>query len=496
MFRKILLISCLAFMLYISNGCDRELSSTPPDPAPSSGKIILNTQPEGYKIYKNGRLTGSVTPDSLIFLEPGDYNIELKHESFLDTSFTANLEQEERKPISIDFLSMDKFYSSIECTSNPEGAEVVLDDSGTGLYTPTNVAGVFPGKHKIKFNKLGYRSKEYQLSLISNLKSTLNANLEDTTIWLVYNEANSQLVSNSLNAIGIYEHRVWIGFSDEGVMDISGNEWINYNSENTIIPMNFISSIGVTEEGAVMVGTIGGAAYFDGLNWSDNSELSSIATKYIIYMQPEYRYVGGYVPGRFCICTQGRGVLEFTGNNLAEFEFNSSLPSMNTTCIDYYSHYSSNMYAVGTDDAGLYVQNGFTGGGEFVYDMSNAGFISNNITATAIVGGVYNIYAGVKISSGIGPALGMLYFRNSSRIWEEINLEYALINDIIVDFASVWVATSNGLYRLRNSTQVLEHFTAENSPIESNNIYDIELDRYGNIWMATGKGLVRYKIQE
>lgn len=92
---------------------------------------------------------------------------------------------------------------------------------------------------------------------------------------------------------------------------------------------------------------------------------------------------------------------------------------------------------------------------------------------------------------------------NAQRIKVEYegNIEYVLgntnITDIEVDGANrKWFATANsGIILLSaDGLEVIHQFTAENSPLISNNILDIKLDHStGELFIITDKGLVSYR---
>lgn len=76
-------------------------------------------------------------------------------------------------------------------------------------------------------------------------------------------------------------------------------------------------------------------------------------------------------------------------------------------------------------------------------------------------------------------------------------LDGLLINDIEVDGANrKWFATNNSgaILTSENGTAELIHFTAENSPLFSNKVVDIEVnDETGEVFFATDKGLISYR---
>ena len=72
-----------------------------------------------------------------------------------------------------------------------------------------------------------------------------------------------------------------------------------------------------------------------------------------------------------------------------------------------------------------------------------------------------------------------------------------LINDIEIDGANrKWFATNNSgvVLTSENGTEEIYHFTAENSPLFSNKVIDIEINQEsGEVFFATDKGLISYR---
>lgn len=494
-------LPAFSFILLFILGCDREISTTPPEMEISNKKLFVISNPAGYDIYLNGRISGLKTPDSLSFLEFDEFQVGLIHPTYLDTTVNVSFGIEENKSISIDFTSQASFYSKIICTSTPTNAEIVLDDSATGTYTPGELHNIFPGNHSLRLRKEGYRSSKINLSLTSNSRSELHLNLEDTTEWLVYNTSNSLLPSNSITSIAIDKldfSNPWIGTDDMGIVDLSSSTWENYSRNNSILPSNRIISMGYVQGGKIIIGL------YDGLVTKQNNSWNSFTAGMLgvpslsvsnIYVQDSEVYYGTVTnPGRVFIATDS-GVLVSEGIRFVPDEFiNSLLPSQTVTAITAYERNNKRLFIVGTLDDGIHIYNNLDiNPRNQTYNMLNAGFISNRITAVAYTPGVYNSYVGVKISASMGDPIGMLYFLDETSNWHEINLDYAVINKILVNFDEIWLSTNNGIYKIEQRTRVTEHYTMENSPLTSNNVYDVGIDIAGNLWLATSRGVVRFK---
>ena len=130
---------CLGFLLlsitFLIIGCEQEISTSPIEPEPQKGKIVFDSNPQGFTIFINGRNTGSITPDSLSFLDADNYQITLKKKYYKDSVFTLELLQDERKNLFIDFISNPTMYGKINLFSIPAGA------SGANVH-PGGASGV------------------------------------------------------------------------------------------------------------------------------------------------------------------------------------------------------------------------------------------------------------------------------------------------------------------------------------------------------------------
>lgn len=69
------------------------------------------------------------------------------------------------------------------------------------------------------------------------------------------------------------------------------------------------------------------------------------------------------------------------------------------------------------------------------------------------------------------------------------------VTSITIDDANnLWVGTKNGVFYISNNGLTeYHHFTIDNSPLLSNNIQGIAIDKEGNVFFATDKGIISYK---
>lgn len=67
----------ILFTIFIIS-CDKEVTTTQPEPPPPRAKIFIDSDPSGTQIWANNKNTGRNTPDSISWIEEGEYLITLK----------------------------------------------------------------------------------------------------------------------------------------------------------------------------------------------------------------------------------------------------------------------------------------------------------------------------------------------------------------------------------------------------------------------------------
>lgn len=94
-----------------------------------------------------------------------------------------------------------------------------------------------------------------------------------------------------------------------------------------------------------------------------------------------------------------------------------------------------------------------------------------------------------------GETISPVYIQQDGQT--QLLLEAEKITAIAIDGANrKWIGTQNsGVFLMsEDGTEEILHFTTDNSPLFSNNIYDIKLNnKTGEVFIATEKGLISYK---
>ena len=462
------------FFLLILNSCDKELSTSPPDPPAEHGKILVKSIPRDYQIYLNDKIQGKTTPDSMIFLNEGTYTISLKHPLYVDTTITFNLEKDEQKELIVDCSRHQQFYSELECLTLPKGAEIFINDSSTGFITPTILTNVFPGDIHVSMRKTGCRSYEKDLALVSNTKRTLYSELEDTTIWLYYNSLNSEIPSNYIRHVEFENNTVWVGTFNMGVGRLRNHEWKTYNPLNGYLPAYAVTGLSVTNE-HVWVATTKGIAVisFDipRIFTAENSPLLSDNVSGIFGLNNQEAF----------IATQYNGITRIFFNNVWE-TYNTENSSLSSNLIKYVTQ--SFWYSFAATEYGLHIQRRNVNDWEYYYPD---GVIMPS-----------HKYDQVEILPGDPQDVNILFVADNTilGLYENgqlfVNNLTVQIHDIYYGLHDIWAATEIGLFKFDRELHFTESYTKVNSGMVDDEVFSIDVDDKGQLWLGTDHGLARF----
>lgn len=150
---------------------------------------------------------------------------------------------------------------------------------------------------------------------------------ESVPQWQVYNQANSGLTNNQINAIAIDINAIaidkndikWVGTS-AGLITINGNNWKNYTKTNSLLPSENIQALAIQNNGTIWIGTDAGLVKFDGLKWhvytKQNSQILDDSIMSLCYDNLTKKIWVGTAKGLFSIDEDGKQELfdEFEGN--------------------------------------------------------------------------------------------------------------------------------------------------------------------------------------
>lgn len=470
-------VSLVLFTIILLSGCDKEISRSPVESDAPKGFIYINSGPSGFTIFQNGRNTGRLTPDSISYIESGNYEITLRKKYYKDTTIVVGLDENEKISVYIDIASNPSMYGKLFIDSSPGGAEIILNDSATGNITPSIFSNLVPGEYRIKYKLPNHRDLEIIGIVQSSRTNNYNGILRDTSVWVDYQVSNSSIQSNNLTAIAIDNNNVkWIGSNNRGLIRYDGVSFINFDLTNSAVPSNQINCISVDNQNRIWIGTNFGIGIFDGISWSIYNSQNSGLTSEIINI---IRFDNG---GTAWIGTAAN-LVKFDGTNWTQYDE----PSGGDWISDLYFE-NENKFWLGTKGDGIFIFSNFI---YFSLKRFEYFYPSNTVTSIAVDNHENIWFTFSPDTAGRG---GISYWNgNNFTNYLPGSLQNNFSNIFIDDDDNKWIATSEGLYQFdaQNNSVV---FATYNSLISSNNIKASVRDENGNVWITTnGGGLNKYK---
>ncbi len=466
--------------------CGRQVSVTPPDAPPPDGAIFISTYPEGFQIFLNGREQRRITPDTIKWLANGVYQVTLKKNLFNDFMMYVKVGDQSARlkiPVSIfyDFSKDSSMLGSIFCDSNPEKAEVFLNDSSTGQFTPVTISNILPGNYEVRYHLQNHRDDSVNIVVNSNSTQQVSMFLLDTLLWQQYTTDNSPIGTNNLTCVGIDKNDVvWVGTDDQGVVSFNGNTW-GGKQVYAILPSKHVNCITVDNNNVMFFGTNNGFVTYNGsvehMYGFKSSGLPNYTIESICFDNSDNWYIG--TQGGVCKSTMNGGTWATYGDSMV------SDSHINCVLCDN----SDNLW-VGMNSAGITeINNSITDWQNI--NNSTSHIINNNIRALAkSPNGEIWVGFGTDFMSGGG----LSYFNGTG--WNNLHyLPYgSQTNAIYIDKNNTkWVATDQGLVKITAASTVT-NFNKDNTGMQINDVTGVAGDSKGNIWFSTyGGGLVEYK---
>lgn len=470
--KNILFLILLSIFL---QSCEKEVSVTPPSEPVPIASIFIDSEPKGAKIYENGRNSSRVTPDSLNWLEEKTYNFTLRKELFRDTSFAVTIKKDEKKEIFIDYYSNPKMLSKIKFATVPEGASVFLNGDSLNITTPATIGGIKPGVYKAVFKKQHCYPDSMEITVRSNVTTDAVMTLKDTTYWVDYRIANSQIPSNYLRAVAVDKFNiVWIGTLD-GIASFNGAEWTHYNTTNSPLMSNYINCLSIDEQNKLWIGTDLGLYIKDGPSWRI------------------YRRHPKQMP------TDTVTAIYLLGQNNALIGTNIGLLKMTAFNFEKLSNHSM-ITDVGVDKFHNIWVTLYLNGARLLPLGANAQwqeyYTEDNGRLYCIAFGDDYIWFGHRQEvNSLDATYGLTSVRYGDHRRRIVYDEFtnADVFDITIKQNEKWICSSKGLYIFEEYPN-FERYNQFNTVMERNIIRGVAFDSNGNAWVATSDdGLFKFK---
>lgn len=392
----------------------------------------------------------------------------------------------------------------------------IAQDKTNSLWLATHGSGLikFDGVNKTVFNT---SNSAIPSDVIYNLKFDSRGNLWmgtsaglamfDGSGFITYNVSNSGISENIAFAVEVDENGiVWVGTQNKGLCKFDGKTWKRFKLSNSVLPSNSISDIKTDKKNNTWI-TTNGLLKYNRKKWtlfdSTNSPINSIgdSPRYIFSAEVDKKdniWIG--LPGT-------PWLYKFDGIQWQAFD------STNSPVKKIYSSF------IKSDKVNnLWISAGYLNG-LLKYDGNNWTTYSTKntpLTSDCLLPLAFdkndNLWVGMRFyfffgSTGetITAEGGLAKFDGSD--WQIYNAENSQlpinnVGAIAVDSNNVvWLSTwdkqamgidlGGGLTRFDGKTW--KTYNIYNSPLTSNTIFNITVDKDNNLWLATQSGgLVKF----
>ena len=155
----------------------------------------MTTTPTGVNVFLNGRRIGT-TPLSEMSLPAGPITLGLQKARYQDATVTIEVEGRDRAQS--EAFALDPDWAEVTLSSEPPGAEILIDDQPTGIATPGTVE-VLAGEHELSLALDGYERFRRRIVTAAQVPMTLDPvtlNRADARLEVAATQTNVGIVLN------------------------------------------------------------------------------------------------------------------------------------------------------------------------------------------------------------------------------------------------------------------------------------------------------------
>jgi len=116
------------------------------------GSIDISSDPDGAKVYLDGKYTGETTPANISKVALGNHTIKLTKFGYFNATENVSVSVGRTPPVDVNLTG----YGSLSIDSDPSGARVYLDGNYTAV-TPLYLDKLDEGNHSIRLTKRSYK---------------------------------------------------------------------------------------------------------------------------------------------------------------------------------------------------------------------------------------------------------------------------------------------------------------------------------------------------
>ena len=196
----------------------------------TTGSVLMQSQPSGAQIFLDGSNTGKLTPSTIQDLEEGLHQFTLKLSGYNDTTFNVNIIRNQQVTANIT-LTQEILTGSLYVSSEPDGADIFLDNDNTGNQTPFTLNDIQEGNHSLTLKLNYYRDTTINVQIIRQQLTSKN---------IILTEANPVLIDKISTRLYFQQIRFSFSFNQDIYLDKvevyepnnAGNQTFNYPHQN------------------------------------------------------------------------------------------------------------------------------------------------------------------------------------------------------------------------------------------------------------------------
>ena len=326
----------------------------------------------------------------------------------------------------------------------------------------------------------------------------LNFFIEENKKFLRLNNQNSGLPSDRIHSVfQSKEGKYWIG-TYYGLAGGTPNLFSKIDSSNSDLSSNSVNTFAETIDGSLWVGTDDGLNRLrqgqDAFEWINESTYPSISRPDVMSLLADdnYLWIGTFNGGLNKLDLSTNEVIVYTHSNIDE----SSISANGITSI---LKTTSGDILIGTFGGGVSI---------YVPELDNfinltnvpedASSLSNNNVIALFQDSLDSIWIGTEK----GLNLMDLEKRTFKSFFDDHSKPNSISNDMVWAFyednnQDLWLGTRGGglnRWTAKDREALRDNFEqyAENISLPSSNIYGIESDEMGNLWLSHNRGITRF----
>lgn len=136
------------------------------------GNLYLESIPDSAAIYLSGININKFTPDSLIGLDTGSYQVTLKKDKYLDSTFNVTIFKDSTTSFSVQLTNKPPGKGNIFIESVPNGADIYLSGEDTKKFTPDSILNLTEGEYRISLSKVNYSDTSFYVKVIEGITAS------------------------------------------------------------------------------------------------------------------------------------------------------------------------------------------------------------------------------------------------------------------------------------------------------------------------------------